>query len=133
LASEIKCSDTANSRLNEDQKKRVMKIAEFFAETMPDSIENWIIDFECEHEPASEIKLWEYMADAYLCFTRSNIISLEQKKETFDYLLLRSNNSRKQMSGYKPIYLTNKLLKDLVKRCKFKGEAIHCMRLAKHT
>jgi hypothetical protein len=76
--------------LTEEQVTRVKEIHEIFNEVNPNTLEEWVDGFEVDLNPDSEIDIWLNMGQAYADFTANNELSLDQKMEAYEVVLLRS-------------------------------------------
>ncbi|OYW31049.1 MAG: hypothetical protein B7Z47_02270 [Chthoniobacter sp. 12-60-6] len=76
--------------LTEKQLERVRYLQSVFREVDPTPIEKWIEDFQRDANPDREIVIWEGMAEPYKLFTTSRDLSLEEKKEAYRVVLMRS-------------------------------------------
>lgn len=111
---QIISSPSGTSILNNIQKQRIKIIAEILREVFPSSYEEWIIDFSRDSCPEEEIKIWEYIAKAFLKF-ENQFVSQEEKKEAFNLLLMRSMESPSRIiQKFQPQYITKKVVKEIL-------------------
>ncbi len=96
-----------HERLGEAQVARITRLQAAFAEVEPTPVEKWIDDFRRDRDPDGEIAIWEAMAGAYGTFTGARTLTLDQKKEAFGLLLLRSGASAEEaLQRGAPAHLT---------------------------
>lgn len=85
--------------LSKNQLKDIEHIQNVFHEVEHSSLEKTIDKFRREEDPASEIKIWLQMADAYEQFTKNPELVLDQdkKQQAFELILLRSIMPEKEV------------------------------------
>jgi len=112
-------SPTGTSLLSDEQKARVEIIAEIFTNVFPDSSDAWIMDFSRDHNPETEIYIWEHIATAFLKIEQIKFLSEEQKEEAFSLLLMRSMTSAsKVLEQFKLKTFSRKAAKEILREYK---------------
>lgn len=118
------------SKLTNNQITRICVVVEIFRELNPDEPgwqdENrWIEDFTRDLNPEKEIEIWEKMAKAYCKFTSTESLSLEEKEESFTYIMHRSGASKKQIKEvFSPELLNKRKFKKLEGLCRWKASPV---------
>lgn len=116
LNSIIRHSPIGTSLLTDEQKERVEVIAHIFANIFPDTTDTWIMDFSRDHNPETEIYIWENIATAFLKIEQVKFLSEEQKKEAFNLLLMRSwESGSKVLEKFQLNTLSRKVAKEVLR------------------
>ncbi|WP_445628314.1 GIY-YIG nuclease family protein [Nostoc sp. DSM 114167] len=124
-------SPTGTSLLSDDQKARVEIIAEIFANIFRDTSDAWIMDFSRDHNPETEIYIWEHIATAFLKIEQVKFLSEEQKKEAFALLLMRSMTSaNKVLEQFKLKTFSRKTAKEILREYKVNPRPLVVRQLA---
>lgn len=124
-------SPTGTSLLSDEQKARVEIIAEIFANIFRDTSDAWIMDFSRDHNPETEIYIWEHIATAFLKIEQVKFLSEEQKKEAFGLLLMRSMTSAsKVLEQFKLKTFSRKTAKEILREYKFNPRPLVVRQLA---
>ncbi|MEH2448403.1 MAG: GIY-YIG nuclease family protein [Nostoc sp.] len=109
-------SPLGTSLLSDEQKARVEIIAEIFANILRDTSDAWIMDFSRDHNPETEIYIWEHIATAFLKIGQVKFLSEEQKEEAFGILLMRSMRSAsKVLEEFKLKTFSRKAAKEILR------------------
>jgi hypothetical protein len=124
-------SPIGTSLLSDEQKARVEIIAEIFENVFSDTSEAWIMDFSRDHNPETEIEIWENMATAFLKIDQVKFLSEEQRKEAFGLLLMRSMlSASKVLEQFKLKTFSRKTAKEILRGYKAEPKPIVAKRRA---
>ncbi|MEH2288326.1 hypothetical protein [Nostoc sp.] len=127
----IVSSPLGTSLLSDEQKARVEIIAEIFANIFRDNLDAWIMDFSRDHNPETEIYIWEHIATAFLKIEQVKFLSEEQKKEAFGILLMRSMTSAsKVLEQFKLKTFSRKVAKEILREYKLEPKPLEVQRRA---
>ena len=91
---------------------RIHIINQVFAEVFQPSLEKTVNNFRRDLFPEKEVEVWERMAAAYLNLTKDHELTLEQKKEVFEALLLASFDQLTEQEFSKFHYVTYQMIAD---------------------
>ena len=80
------------SVLTEDQRSRLARINTTLQEVDPTPLAELLDQFSRDHNPESEIVIWEQIASAYARFVATGDRSPAAKREAFGLLLMRSGS-----------------------------------------
>lgn len=117
--SSVVYSPIGTSLLNDEQKERVEIIAEIFADVFADTSDIWIKNFSRDHNPETEISIWEHIAITFLKIEQVKFLSEEQKKEAVHLLLMRSMASgSKVLEQFKLKTFSRKTAKEILREYK---------------
>ena len=87
---EIEPGPVLRDSLSLDQEEKITFVHQTFSEVSPTSLEQMKADFMRDQNPDKEIAIWVAMAEAYQTYTKDKELDLDQKKETYEILLIRS-------------------------------------------
>jgi hypothetical protein len=113
--SEVQPQSTPQSKLNDNQLRRIKKLQASLADVDDSSLDKWVEDFEKDRDPEREILIWEAMAQAYQSYSSKHSLSPKGKAEVLDLLLLRSGTtSETAIKKFEPKVLTAREVRDVV-------------------
>ena len=87
---EIELGPLLRDTLSPDLEEKIVFVHGVFEEVNPSSLEKWKNDFKRDANPDKEIKIWIAMANAYEAYLKDKDLSLDEKKEVYEILLVRS-------------------------------------------
>ena len=82
--------------MTQEQIEKIKTIHDVFAEVDKSSLEQTITDFKRDLHPDNEIKIWLQMANSYERYLSKKKKSIEEKREIFKLILLRSTQSTEE-------------------------------------
>ncbi|MGB0868277.1 MAG: hypothetical protein ACPGSD_01655 [Flavobacteriales bacterium] len=97
----IKLGPIVHDKLNDEQLQKIKYIQESFYEVLPVSLNETILNFKRDKNPNNEINIWFVMAKVYKAYADkySSVNKLENRKEAFHLILMRSMMSEKEALG----------------------------------
>jgi hypothetical protein len=108
-ANKFQLNKIVHDSLTKEQIEKIKTIHDVFAEVDKSSLEQTITDFKRDLDPDNEIKIWLQMAKAYEGYLSKNKKSIEEKREIFKLILLRSTQSTEEtINNIKLEYLSKK-------------------------
>lgn len=87
---EIHQGPVQRDSLTDEQTERIKVLQQTFFEIDGQTIDQWIDSFKRDLNPDKELAIWEQMAKAYTAYCLSHELSLDEKKEVYKIVLLRS-------------------------------------------
>jgi hypothetical protein len=72
------------------QLDRLTKLQQTFSDVDPTPLEKWVDDFQRDHDPEREIRIYEAMAAAYSGYGAGRALTLPAKRDVYQVVLLRS-------------------------------------------
>ena len=85
-----------HEKLTEEQMARLRVLQQTLDEVFPSPIEDWVDSFKRELDPERELRIWEAIAKAYESYCSTRELSLAQKKEIYEIILIRSMLSEEE-------------------------------------
>jgi len=79
-----------HASLTDGQMGRLRELQRTFAEVDPSSLDKWVEDFERDHDPEREIRIYEGMAEAFRSYCNGRNLSSRAKADVYQVVLLRS-------------------------------------------
>ncbi|MCD0464778.1 hypothetical protein [Flavobacterium sp. ENC] len=95
-ANKFQLNKVVHDSLTQEQIEKIKTIHNVFAEVDKSSLEQTITDFKRDLHPDNEIKIWLQMAKAYEGYLSKSKKSIEEKREIFKLILLRSTQSTEE-------------------------------------
>lgn len=122
----IEQSPILHDSLTTEQLKKIDYLYETFKEVDSTTKETWITDFRRDANPDDEMTIWMQIAMAYNAFLKEKPeVSLDQKKEVFTVLLLRSSiHESEVLKQMKLKYITKEEALSVMKNYTLKAQPI---------
>lgn len=76
--------------LSREQEEQIEYLYGVFSEVSQDPLEKWKTDFQRDTDPDKEIAIWMAMAEAYTQYNGDKELSIEEKLEVYEIILVRS-------------------------------------------
>jgi len=77
--------------------QRIKSVHATFADVDGTSFDHWMDDFQRDHDPEGNVRIWEDMAVAYNKFLDGRNLPLDTRKEVFKVVLFRSMASEQDV------------------------------------
>ncbi|HEY4146608.1 GIY-YIG nuclease family protein [Pinirhizobacter sp.] len=90
-------SPTLRSELTSGQMDRLHVVVEIMGEVFNSSFDKWVSDFRRDMSVERELRIWEFIAKAYLRATCRFVLDEKQRSEIFALLLVRSYRTSKRV------------------------------------
>ncbi|MFN7289881.1 MAG: hypothetical protein ACK5YR_09105 [Pirellula sp.] len=111
---EIHQGPVQRDSLTDEQTERIKVLQQTFVEIDGQTIDQWIDSFKRDLNPDKELAIWERMARAYTAFCHSRELSLDEKKEAYKIVLLRSMASPEDVLARIELKLISKIDAEII-------------------
>lgn len=101
--SNLKKGPQRRDSLSSDQLGRLKAIRKILVEVDHFSMDQWIDNFQREANPDSELTVWEGIALTHYNYCEGHELTLDQKKEVYGLLILRSGTSTEDVLAHAPL------------------------------
>ena len=100
--------------LTDEQIERIKALQQIFFEVDGQTIDQWFDSFKRDLNPDRELEIWERMAKAYTAYCHSRELSLDEKKEAYKIVLLRSMASPEDVLARIELKLISKIDAEII-------------------
>ncbi|MCZ4410765.1 hypothetical protein O3Q51_18255 [Cryomorphaceae bacterium 1068] len=121
----IQLSPIIQDSLTSGQIEKISYLHNTFKEVDPTSREKWIEDFMRDYNPDNEIEIWMTMANAYNSYVQLGELNIEEKKEVYKILLMRSSAPADEVLSHIELdYLSEKEAKQVMQAYQLEAKPI---------